>query len=879
MYHYLLDREWEYVESGLQNPLMVNMLSGWKRTRLPHDYAMEKERSEAAAGGLEEGFAQGAGLYYRKSFILNPEAMQKRIWLEFEGVSGITQVWVNGRLAAKHINPYTSFQTEITDLVKEGENMVLLHTDSRMKPCSRWYVGAGIYRPVWLHFAGRTAVKPHGLKVATIRLEGRNALLQVEADITGEAETNREITLKTVVESPEGDCAAERQDIITLTKGCGRVKLQMATASVTPWSPKHPVLYSLKMTIDGTEEYTETFGIRTIQTDPGNGFRLNGVPMKLKGGCIHHDLGILGAAEHEAAEYRRIRKLKESGFNALRLSHNPFGPAIFRACDELGMLVIEEAFDEWVLGRTSFGSHIFFEDRWERDLEDMINRDYNHPSIIMWSIGNEVEERDGSADGYGWSRRLAAKVRSLDASRPVSATACSLFIEYTRQRPKEEGGTTGNQALNMAYDNFASGEDLWGDATAEYFAPLDVAGYNYKTVRYEHDGRKFPDRVIYGSESYPRAVFSAWAGTLENPHVIGDFVWTAWDYLGEAGIGRWEVSEAERPGNAGWPWLAAGCADIDLIGDKRPQSYYRDAVWENDHAPHLFTLPPELTGKHLARLSWTWLPVASGYTYPGAEGRPVEAHVYANAEEVELFLNGKSLGRKVCGVRQEYQAVYTIAYEPGTLEAVSYRGGVEAGRDRLTTAGTVKKLSLTPENPFIKSDGRDLCFVHIQAVDDKGVPVVTENREITVMVQDGTLLALGTADVKPDRRIPYRGNKIPLYEGKALAVIQSREGGQRCRIQVTMEGAEGSLEVAYTQTETEKCIFVSEPEKSALELPIRDLLGNEEARRLLDQLLPGILDNPMLQQIQGMSLKKVAAMGGSQFAPSLVRQLNEALGL
>lgn len=818
MIHYLLNRNWEYAESGLKNPLMVNMISNWKKTTLPHDYSREKERSKDASGGLDEGFTQGAGLYYKKSFDLSREAMDKRIWLEFEGVAGITEVWVNGHFITKHVNPYTSFQMDITKQVKVGENVISLHTDSSMKPCSRWYVGTGLYRQVWLHAAELTAVKPHGLKVSTKELDGDRAVLTIAADISGNGE-KQVATLNCQIADRKGVMLAENEIVVSLEPDGGIANFEIPVVGVTPWSPEDPQMYEAKLTVNRVDTYTESIGIRTVQVNSSEGFLLNGKSLKLKGGCIHHDLGVLGAASHEAAEYRRVRLLKESGYNALRLSHNPFGPAIFKACDELGMLVIEEAFDEWVLGRTSFGSHIFFEEHWERDLEDMITRDYNHPSIIMWSIGNEVEERDGSADGFAWSRRLADRVKSLDSTRPVSATACSLFIEYT-QRPSDQVATTGNQALNMAYDNFASGVDLWGDTTKEYFAPLDVAGYNYKNVRYEHDGKKFPDRVIYGSESYPRAAFSSWQATIENNNVIGDFVWTAWDYLGEVGVGRWEASEEERPGNPEWPWISAYCSDIDLIGEKRPQSYYRDAVWENDHAPHLFTLAPELVGKNLARLSWAWLPVAANYTYPGAEGQKVEAHVYANADEVELYVNGQSLGRKACGVQEEYQAVYSFAYEPGTLEVTAYKDGVETGRDILKTATETKKLVVTTEQSTIKADGKDLCFIMIEAVDAAGSKVVGETGTIAVDVQGAELLALGSADPRPDRLIPYQGSQAPLYEGKALAVVRSIEDGKGCLVKVKLDDkCDAEIGIGFTPVEENVSGLIAEPKAGALELP------------------------------------------------------------
>lgn len=638
MQRFDLNQNWEYLESSLQNPLMVGMLQGWKKTSLPHDYAVEKARSPEAATGLDEGFMACAGLYYRKSFTVEPEIIGQRFWLEFEGIAGITEVWLNKKPIAKHNNPYTGFWVEVTKLLQAGDNEITVYTDNRTKPNSRWYVGCGIYRSVWLHMASAVSVAPHGIRAVTAALDGSSAVVEVSTALTGTAD------------SVTYELADAEGQVLATAEGLGTV--QLAANGITPWTPETPALYTLRVTVtaNGTADTAEQrIGIRTIQVSSKTGLLLNGQPRTMKGGCIHHDLGILGAADHAAAERRRIRLMKESGFDAIRAAHNPFGPAFLDACDELGMLVVEEAFDEWVMGRTSFGLHVTFEQCWEKDLEDMITRDYSHPCIVMWSTGNEVEERDGTADGFAWAKRLADKVRSLDASRPVSATACALFSEYGN-RPA--GGTTGNQALNMAYDTFSEGRDIWGPGTAPYFAPLDVAGYNYKVARYAYDAEKYPDRVIYGSESYPRAALLSWQGARDNVNVIGDFVWTAWDYIGEVGVGRWEVSAEPRPSQPAWPWLTANCGDFDLLGRKRPQSYYRDVIWGNA-APHIFCLPPELVDKHLARLSWAWLPVQRNYTFPGCEGQDVEVNIYADADEVELLLNGRSLGRKPCTEAQE----------------------------------------------------------------------------------------------------------------------------------------------------------------------------------------------------------------------------------
>lgn len=836
-----LNSNWEYVEAALLNPLLVNLLQGWKKTDLPHDYAVEKGRDLNSPAGLDEGFFQGAGLYYKKSFLLSEKAEGKQLFVEFEGVSGFTEVWINKKFAAKHANPYTSFTVDASELLHVGENEIMLHTDSRMKPNSRWYVGAGLYRPVWLYVGEKGGIRPHGLKCDTLCLNEHEAVLHIRHDTTGH----------TRYELLDGDT------LVAQTEGSNDVT--MTVPDPKPWSPDRPALYTLRATVNG-DTTEERIGIRTIEVNAQEGLKLNGKPLKLKGGCIHHDLGILGAADFEAAERRRIRLLKESGFNAVRLAHNPFGPAIFKACDELGMLCVEEAFDEWVLGRTSFGLHITFEDRWERDLEDMIDRDYNHPCILMWGTGNEVEERDGSADGFAWAKKLADKVKSLDNSRPVTASACALFSEYGN-RPA--GGTTGNQALNMAFDNFASGNDIWGDTTAPYFAPLDVAGYNYKSVRYAHDAKKFPERVIYGSESYPRATWQTWTDTLANPNVIGDFVWTAWDYLGEVGVGRWEVSEQEHPSNPEWPWMTAACSDIDFIGVKRPQSYLRDAVWGEENSVSLFTLPPSLTGKNIARLSWGWLPVEPNYSFPGDEGKTMEAHVYTNGDMVELWQNGISLGTQTA---LECEAHFRFPYQPGALTAVAYRNGEEIGRSELKTAGKTTQLSLQAENG---APG----FVTIQALDENGTPVYTECGEIAVSVQGGSLLALGTADPKPARSHPFTEDRIPLYHGMALAAVT---GGRGAKITVSLGEIKAECFVAFDGASDEND-YVSDAKSGAADLTLGELLAHEKAAAILRNAMGQLLNNPMLEAMKGMSLRKLLSMGGQALPTELSDALDDAM--
>lgn len=873
MNKYSLNNDWQVTEGNLQNPLMMNMLSGWEKCRLPHDYQITKERTSDSLAAENEGWTQGAALFYRKEFILKPEVENKRIWLELEGVAGICEIWVNGKFAAKHMNPYTGIFVEITDLICIGENTVQVHVDSRMKPNSRWYVGTGLYRRAWLHISEQTTIAPETLHVTTKSIAGSTAEIEISAQIAGNADR----VLYEIIDK-SGNTVVSANAVTN--ENCAMASL--VAKGIVPWNPGKPELYTVRATVyeKGLLDTTEILtGFRTIEVNPREGFKLNGVPMKLKGGCVHHDLGMLGAAEYEAANRRRIKTLKKNGFNALRGAHNPFGPGFYEICDEMGMLVIEEAFDEWVLGRTDFGLHITFEDCWERDLDDMIRRDYNHPSIIMWSTGNEVEERDGSADGYAWSRQLAEKVHSLDQTRPVSASACSLFIEYTqRPSPDADKGVTGNQALNMAYDTFAEGRDLWGPATEKYFAPLDVAGYNYKTARYAYDGEKYPNRVIYGSESYPRAAFQSWQGVMEHPHVIGDFVWTAWEYLGEVGIGRWEISKNSRPGTAGYPWLLAYCSDFDLLGDKRPQSYYRDAVWGISQGPKIFCLPPELVGKKIARLSWGWLPVQRNYTFNGCEGQQVEVHVYADAEEIELFQNGKSVAKAPCGKKEEYLAAFTVTYQPGSISVIARRNGTEIGRDVLYTADPTATLSLQADRAEILGDGEDLSFLTIMAVDEHGNHVFNDSSEIRVSVQGGgSLVALGNADPKPDKLIPYGGESCQLYEGKAMAIIRSETGSKGCFVNVeSSAGIKSQTSIRFLATETRNAP-VADIKPGAIDLPLSELISQGKAHSILRKFLGQLVDSDMFASVQNLSLKKLMSMNGTPIPAEITDALEKAV--
>jgi beta-galactosidase len=500
-----------------------------------------------------------------------------------------------------------------------------------------------------------------------------------------------------------------------------------------------------------------TFGIRTISFDVANGFLLNGKPLKLKGGCLHHDNGPLGARAYDRAEERRVELLKASGYNALRLAHNPPSPAFLEACDRLGMLVIDEAFDMWREGKNPHDYHLFFDDWWQKDVQSMILRDRNHPSIIMWSIGNEIPNRQTPAV-VQLAQKIAQYVRSLEPTRPVTS------------------------AVN----------DLREDKDP-YFATLDVAGYNYaaggdhlKQSLYEFDHERVPDRIMYGSESYPLEAFNSWMNVLDHSYVIGDFVWTAFDYIGEASIG-WRGYWQEQ---SFYPWNLAYCGDIDICGWKRPQSYYRDALWKENQLS-IFVRPPQSSfapnPKRQPWSKWHWTDVAASWNFGGYENRPLEVNVYSSCEEVELVLNGKSLGRKPTNRSTAFVATWSVPYRSGELKAIGYRSGKQVANSRLQTAAQPDRIAMTPDRTNIKSDGQDLSYVTVELLDRSLVRNPSAENLIKFTIDGpGEILAVGNAN--PLSTESYQRPERKAWQGKALVVIKSQRRPGSITLNATSSG-------------------------------------------------------------------------------------------
>jgi beta-galactosidase len=763
------DLGWEYTE---MSGFLAMALAQWQPVSLPHDLSITKPRSPSYPTGGGGGYAWSGVVTYRKRFEAPESWRGQSVQLEFEGVYMNAEVSLNGNLLALHPYGYTSFIVDLTPYLKPGEeNQLTVVANNSAQPNSRWYSGTGIYRHVWLRTGGSAHIKPWGIFVTTPVAASAESSVAVSTELAG---ISGGAALRTAILDASGSEVTSAQSDFEGE----RVEQALTVQNARLWSVDEPYLYTLvsELLVDGEVVDSEQtpFGIRSFSIDAENGFRLNGVPMKLKGGCVHHDNGLLGAASYDRAEERKIELMKASGYNAIRCSHNPPAPAMLDACDRLGMLVIDETFDCWRMGKNPNDYHLYFEDWWQRDTESMVKRDRNHPSIIMWSIGNEVPERTGVSDGYAWARKQADFVRALDPTRPVTSALPFLFEEMFADAEKMAENFADMQTLfdpSRLVPTDAE-TDRWGNLTREFNEALDVVGYNYLYARYDYDGKQFPGRVMAGTETFPYLAFDFWKETERLPYVIGDFVWTSIDYLGESGIGKVSFDENDQPFGEKYPYHLANCGDIDICGFKRPQSYFRDILWGVRSAPFIGVLDPGNYGIKARFNQWGWDPVIDSWSFPGQEGKQTRVDVYSADDEVELLINGESAGRKPAGEAHKNKASFEVTYQPGTIEAVGYADGKETGRASLKTAGAPSALSMTSDRAEIGSDFGSLAYVTVEVVDEEGTLVRYAEQEITLEVTGaGELIAIGTAN--PTTEELYIGSRRRAWNGQLMAVVRS----------------------------------------------------------------------------------------------------------
>jgi beta-galactosidase len=767
---------------------------------LPHDALITADRS--ASGSPASAYFPSGTWEYRRKLELRPEDAGACVALEFEGVYRDALIFVNESVAAHHTGGYSGFVVPIDHLLRPGESNDI-RVEARAHEDSRWYSGAGIYRSVWLLQAGRVHLEPNGVQVATAELDDAVAVVSVVASVSNHSTKTSQPVVRVEIQDAQGEVASQCEAPVTAFPGeTVVVRQRVCVGDPHRWGPDHPYLYTCRVSLVSEDEVqdaeTTTFGIRSLSADPTRGLRINDEPVLLRGACVHHDNGPLGAATIDRAEERRVELLKAAGFNAIRSAHNPLSQPMLDACDRLGMLVMDETFDMWTVPKSEHDYALRFFEAWEDDVEAMVRKDFNHPSVILYSIGNEIPEA-GRPDGVHVGRALAEKIRSLDGSRLVTGAISGLLIggpELFEELRREiaEATTDEKTGVNTALTNLAGLMNelmlspIVATNSAEALSYLDVAGYNYMESRYEVDRALFPNRVIVGSETHPGAIHTGWAEVKKHPHVIGDFTWTGWDYLGEVGVGRTVYGEASGPSSfmGDYPWLTAWCGDFDITGERRPQSYFREIVYGLRTDPYVAVRRPQHQGEVAGSTPWSWSDAVSSWSWDGFEGKPVTIEVYADADEVELLLNGQSLGRQPAGAEHRYTAVFETVFEPGSLQAVAWHAGQERGRMGLRSAVGPLQLDASADRNVIAAHSGDLAFVALALTDPEGVPYVTMDQKVHVDIEGpGVLQALGSAN--PESQEGFGGPACTTFDGRALAVVRS-QGEGRIAVTATVGG-------------------------------------------------------------------------------------------
>lgn len=752
----------------------------WQPVTLSHDAALGRTRD--AAHGAGSGYVPG-GVYEYRTTLTAPEAYRdKRVLLEFEGVYRTAMVYVNGGLAGSWATGYTGFVVDLDDHLRYGGDNEI-RVVCRAHQDSRWYSGAGIHRPVHLVVGPLTHLALDGVRVTTADVDAEFAVVEVATTVEHDGRGLRTLELATEVRDGDGAAVASATSPVTVLPGePAVVRQRLLLPAPALWSPDSPSLYTAAVVLrDGdtdVDDDTVSFGVRTLSLDPERGLRINGEPIKLRGACVHSDNGVLGAAAIGRADERRVELLKAAGFNALRSSHNPMSRAMLDACDRHGVLVMDELTDIWTESKTDFDAALDFPQWWEREVEAMVVKDVNHPSVVFYSIGNEIPEV-AKPHGAVWSRRLAEKVRALDGTRFVTNGINAMLAVIGEAKAAEEQAGINTMLTDMgAFMDELSASELVAERTAEAYDVLDAAGMNYMEARYQLDRALFPRRVIVGSETFAGKIDRLWRLVLDHPHVIGDFTWTGWDYLGEAGVGRVATADDPTAGQFGapYPWLLAHVGDIDITGHRRPASYYREIVFGLRRDPYIAVLRPERHGRELSATPWAWSDTVGSWSWAGAEGRPVTVEVYSDSDEVELLLDGTSLGTAKAGEANRFRAAFEVTYSPGELTAVSRTGGQETGRCSLRSATGPLALAAGADRRVVRADDTDLAHVTLTLEDADGVVALGVDREVTVTVEGpGVLQGFGSA--APATEESYLDDVHTTFDGRALAVVRPTGAG------------------------------------------------------------------------------------------------------
>ena len=768
------------------------LLTGWtcrhlgdtapgKAVTLPHDAMLAEPRTAISAGGTNTGWYEGYDYEYQRTLTVPENELADTHILEFEGVYHNAEVWLNGQKAAFRPYGYTNFYVDCAPYLHAGENELRVIARNADQPNSRWYSGAGIYRPVQLWKARGAHITLNGVKIRTLSLQP--AIVEVRVKTTAPGTVRL-----TVDDLPAMQQESDGEAVFTLTLDNARL-----------WTPETPNLYTCRVSF-ADDEVTETFGVRKVEWGT-DGFLLNGKRYIIQGACIHHDNGLLGAVCDPDAVARKVRLLKENGYNAIRSAHNPCSKALLTECDRQGVLVMDEYIDHWYIHKTEHDYVDYFNDWWRQDLTDMVEKDYNHPCVVLYSTGNEVSET-AQKRGIALTKEMTDFLHGLDDSRPVTC-GVNIFFNflssigfgvYSDEKAKKEaeraekakqrgekaakkkavGSQFFNNLAGLLGDEFMKrGATLHGCdvKTRDAFANMDIAGYNYGIYRYKHDLKKYPQRLILGSETFCNDAYKFRELAKQEPRLVGDFVWAGMDYLGEVMVGSWEYADYAETFDGGLGWVSAGSGRIDLTGKPLGEALYTCVALEADNGPYIAVCPVNHTGDRHSPSAWKMTNAMPSWSWTGCEGRKANVEVYARAARVELVLNGHTVGSKT--LKNDCLARFSIPYESGTLEAVSYDvADHEIGRYKLQSAGGATSLTLDAEEPAAQTG--HLCYVRLRYTDENGITKPLMRGNIQVQVRGGTLVGLGSAC--PFNKHSYLDSETDTYYGEALAIVRMGDG-------------------------------------------------------------------------------------------------------
>ncbi len=774
---------------------------------LPHDAMISEKRTSESAGGINTGWFEGRDYEYKRILEIDDTLMNSHLELEFEGVYHNCRVYLNEEEVAYRPYGYTNFYVDISGKVKEGENTLRVIAMNSDQPNSRWYSGAGIYRPVRLWSAQGDYIVQNGVTIKTLDTDKKVLSLQVVTTSSGN------ITLYVsddsgkifYTQSFEAEDQATEEGLHVTTK---LITLEDAQL----WSPENPVMYRLTVSYE-KDTYETTFGIRSLSYGK-EGILINGKRFIMRGACIHHDNGIIGAVADEDAILRKVRLLKENGYNALRSAHNPCSKTFLDVCDRLGVLVMDEYIDHWYIHKTQNDYVNYFMDYYKKDIYDMVQKDKNHPCVIMYSTGNEVSET-AQKRGIELTQEMTSYIHFLDNTRPVTC-GVNIFFNFlssigfgvysdknaAKEAAKAAKRKTGNKKTKAVgsqfFNNMAglfgagfmkTGATLHGCdvKTRDAFAAMDIAGYNYGIKRYLKDLKRYPDRLILGSETFCSDAYKYYKLVQDNPRLVGDFVWAGIDYIGEVGVGAWEYKEYAPDFSHGNGWLTAGSGRLDITGRPLGEALYTKVALGQDAGPYIAVRPVHKTPQKHSPSAWKMTDARESWSWNGMGGSKATVEVYADADAVELFVNGKSVGTKK--LKNDCRAIFNTTYHDGEVRAVSYdKDRKVLGEKILKTAGSETNLTVIPDGTDIKKG--HLVYLDISYRDNDGIVKVTHNGKVTLQVTGAVLEGFGNGCSYNEEG--YKTDTSKTYYGQCMAAIRITSDT------VTVRATDGNLSTDMT---------------------------------------------------------------------------------